>query len=80
MPESFDMWCLRRMKGIIWANQVKNEDILHRIEKERSVLHAIKRIKANWIGHILRRNCALKYDMKGKIEGTGRQGIRCKNS
>jgi hypothetical protein len=66
------------MKGIIWTNHVKNEDILHRAEKERSVLRAIKRRKANWIGHILSRNCLLKHVMKGNIEGTGRQGRRCK--
>jgi len=69
MPESFDMWYLRRMKGIILANQGKNEDILYRVKKERSVLHSIKRRKANWIGHILRGNCLLKYVMKGKLEG-----------
>jgi hypothetical protein len=37
-----------------------------------------KQRKANWIGHILRRNCLLKQFMRGKIEGTGRQGRRCK--
>jgi hypothetical protein len=38
--------------------------------------------KANWIGHILRRNCLLKHAIEGKleerIEMTGRQGRRCK--
>jgi hypothetical protein len=57
---------------------MKNEDILHRDEKEKSLLHIIKRRKANWIGHMLRRNCLLKQVMKGKREGTGRQGRRCK--
>jgi hypothetical protein len=42
----------------------------------------IKRRKANWIGHILRRNCLLKQVIVGKLEGridmTGRQGRRCK--
>jgi hypothetical protein len=31
------------------------------------VLHAIKRRKANWIGHSLRRNYLLKHIMEGKI-------------
>jgi hypothetical protein len=66
------------MNGIIWTNDVKNEDILHRVTKERSVLHEIKRREANWIGHILRRNCLLKHVMKGKVEGTRRRGRRCK--
>jgi hypothetical protein len=25
--------------------------------------------KANWIGHILRRNCLLKHVIEGKLEG-----------
>jgi hypothetical protein len=66
------------MKGIIWTNHIKNEDISHRVEKERSVLHVMKRKRANWIGHMVPRNCLLKQVMKGKIEGTGRQGRRCK--
>jgi uncharacterized protein YgiM (DUF1202 family) len=27
-----------------------------------------KRRKANWIGHVLHRNCALKHRIEGKIE------------
>lgn len=54
------------------ASHVKNEDMLHRDEVESIVLHAIKRKKANRIGHVLLRNCLLKYIMKGKIEGDGK--------
>jgi hypothetical protein len=57
---------------------MKNEDILHRVEKERSILHLIERRKSNWIGHMLLRNRLLKQVMEGKIEGTRRQGRRCK--
>jgi hypothetical protein len=28
----------------------------------------MKRRKANWIGHILRRNCLLKHVIEGKLE------------
>jgi hypothetical protein len=42
----------------------------------------IKRKKANWVGHVLRRNCLLKHVIEGKIEGrievTGRRGRRRK--
>jgi hypothetical protein len=47
-----------------------------------NIVHTIKRRKANWIGHILRRNCLLKHVIKGKLEGriemTGRRGRRRK--
>ena len=32
-------------------------------------LHEIRKRKANWIGHILRRNCLLKQVIEGKIKG-----------
>jgi hypothetical protein len=37
------------------------------------ILHTIKQKKANWIGHILRRNCLLKHTTEGKIEGMGKE-------
>jgi hypothetical protein len=57
-------------------------EVLHRVKKQRNILHTIKRIKANWVGHILRRNCLLKHEIEGKLEGriemTGRRGRRRK--
>jgi hypothetical protein len=46
-----------------------SEVVLNRVKEERNILHAIKRRKANWIGHILRRNCLLKHIIDGKLEG-----------
>jgi len=34
-----------------------------------TVLHEIRKRKANWFGHILRRNCLLKQVIEGKIKG-----------
>jgi hypothetical protein len=47
---------------------VKHDEILLRVKEERNILQTIKRRKANWIGHILRRNCPLKHVIEGKIE------------
>jgi hypothetical protein len=48
----------------------------------RNILNTIKRRKANWILHILHRNCLLKHVIEGKLEGRldmiGRQGRRRK--
>jgi hypothetical protein len=61
---------------------VRNEEVLRRVKEERNILHPIKRRKANWIGHISRRNCLLKHVIEGKLEGriemTGRRGRRRK--
>jgi hypothetical protein len=52
------------------------------VKEERNIVHTIKRRKANWIGHILRRNRLLKHVIEGKLEGriemTGRRGRRRK--
>ena len=47
---------------------MRNEEALHTV-KERNILHTIKRRKANWIGHIWRRNCLKKHVTEENIEG-----------
>ena len=50
------------------------------LNEQRNILHEIRKRKANWIGHILRRNCLLKQVVEGKIKGemevTRRRGRR----
>jgi hypothetical protein len=53
---------------ISWVDRVRNE-VLHRVKVDSYILHTINRRKANWIGHILRRNCRLKQVIEGKIQG-----------
>jgi hypothetical protein len=76
--ESFEMRCLRRMVKISWTDHVRNEEVLHRVKEQRNLLHTVNRRKANWIGHMLHRNCLLKHVIEGKVEGRiavmGRRG------
>ena len=67
--ESFEMWCWRRMEKISWTDHVRNEEVLLTVNEQRNILHEIRKRKANWIGHILRRNCLLKQVIEGKIKG-----------
>jgi hypothetical protein len=59
---------------------VRNEAVLLRVKEERTILHDICKQKANWIGHILLRNCLLQQVIEGKIKGevemTGRRERR----
>jgi hypothetical protein len=70
------------MEKISWTDHVRNEEVLHRVKEERNILQTIKRRKANWIGHVWRRNCLIKHLIEGKIEGRievkGRRGRRRK--
>jgi hypothetical protein len=77
--ESFEMWCRRRIE-ISCTDRVRNEEVLLRVKEQRNILHEISNRKANWIGHILRRNCVLQQVLEGKIKGgiemTGRRERR----
>ena len=57
--ESFEIWHWRRMEKIKWSEKVINKLVLDRIGEKRRIRNIILRRKANWIGHILRRNCLL---------------------
>ena len=57
---------------------VKDEYVVYRVTERRSILHAVKRVKVNWIGHFLPRNCLLEHVIDGKIEGKTRWGRRRK--
>jgi hypothetical protein len=75
--ESFEMWCWRRIEMISWTKHVRNEKALLRVKEQRNILRETSKLKANWIGHILCRNCLLRQIIEGKIKGrievTGRQ-------
>jgi hypothetical protein len=64
------------MTNISWTDPVKNEKIPRGVNEERNILHTIKSRKANWTGHILRKNCILKHWRK---EGKRRQVTRRKH-
>ena len=51
------------------ADHVRNEEVLFGVNVQRNILHEIRKRKANWIGHILRRNCLLQQVIEGKIKG-----------
>jgi hypothetical protein len=68
------------MEKTSWTDHLGNEEVLLRVKEQRNILHEISKRNANWIGHILRRNCLLQQVIEGKIKGgievTGRRGRR----
>ena len=56
--------------------------VWHAVKEQRNILHEIRKRKANWIGHIFRKNCLLQQVIEGKIKGqievTRRRGRRRK--
>ena len=58
------------------SEKVTNEEVLDLIGEKRTLLNIILRRKANWIGHILRRNCLLHEIIEGQmteVKGVGRR-------
>jgi len=68
------------MEKISWTDHVRNEKVLLRVKEQRNIQHEIRKRKAKWIGHILRRDCLLQRVIEGNITGgievTGRRGRR----
>jgi len=68
------------LEKVSWSDHVRNEEVLLTVKEQTNILHEISKGKANWIGHILCRNCLLQRVIEGKIKGgievTGRRGRR----
>ena len=57
------------MEKISWTDHVRNEEVLLRVKDQRNILREIRKRKANWMGHILRRNRLLQRVIEGMIQG-----------
>jgi hypothetical protein len=66
------------MEKISWTDHVRSEEVLLTVKEQRNILREIRKWKANWIGHILHRNCLLQQVIEGKIKVTERRGRRRK--
>jgi hypothetical protein len=74
--ESFELWYWRRIEKIQRSEKVTNEQVLERLGEKRTLLNNILRRKANWICHILRRNCLLHdaiEEQMTEVKGIGRR-------
>ena len=57
-----------------WSEKVTNEQVIDRIGEKRTLPNNTIRRKANWIGHILTRNCLLHDAIEGQM--TEVKGVR----
>ena len=54
----------------------KNAVVQERMGEGRIMLEMIKKRKRNWLGHWLRRNCLMKNDLEGMVNGKKIRGRR----
>ena len=67
--EAFEMWLWRRMLKISWTEKVSNQQVLARIQEERSLINSIQQRKHKWLGHVLRHDGLLHRILEGRMEG-----------
>jgi hypothetical protein len=80
----YKVWCWKRMK-ISWANQVENEEALHRVREKRNIIQSYRqlikgrltKLVTSCIGSTLLKHTEGKH-IDGKIEGIGSQERRHK--
>ena len=71
---SFKMWCWRRTEKIKRTDRITNEEVLRRMDEKRTILDAVMKRKANWLGHIMRTGGPLFDAIEGKIAIEGSKG------
>ena len=63
------------MEKISWIEKITNEEVLKRVEEERSLVNAIRTRQKKWIGHVLRgETCLLREILEGKLKGKKQRG------
>jgi hypothetical protein len=67
--EAFEMWTWRRILKISWTEHQSNEEVLRKVQEERTLMNTIRKRQTNWIGHILRGDSLLKTVMEGRMLG-----------
>jgi len=54
------------MENIIWADRLRNEQVLCGVKEERNILHVVNSRKCDWFGHVLPKNFFLQHVIEGK--------------
>ena len=63
------MWLWRKILNISWSDKVSNDEIIRRVDKEKSVISTIDKGQRAWLGHTLRHGDLLPTVMEGRVEG-----------
>ena len=72
--DAFELWCWRRLLGVLWRARRSNQSILKEISPEYSLEGLRVKLKLQYPGHLMRRTDSLeKTLMLGKIKGGRRR-------
>ena len=73
--DASELWCWKRLSGILWTARRSNQSILKEISPEYSLQGLMLKLKLQYLGHLMQRADSLEKPlMLGKIEGRRRMG------
>ena len=64
-----ELWFYRRMLRISWTDRITNEEVLGRVNQQRTLLRVIRKRQMEFLGHVIRRE-----KITGMIEGRRSRG------
>ena len=72
--DAFELWCWRRLLGVLWTVRRFSQSILEKISPEYSLEGLMMKLELQYFGHLMRRADSLeKTLMLGMIEGRKRR-------
>ena len=73
--DAFELWCWRRLLGVLRTARRSTQSILKEISPERSLEGLTLKLKLQYFSHLMRRTDSFEQTLKlGKIEGRRRRG------
>ena len=72
--EAAEMWFIRRMLRISWAEKKTNVNVLKEGNVQRSLLKTIRKRQMEFLGHVCRRRGLEFLSLTGKVEGKRDRG------
>ena len=73
--DAFELWCWRKLLGVLWTARKSNQSILKEISPEYSSEGLMLKLKLQFLGHLMQRaDLFEKTLMLGKIERGRRRG------
>ena len=72
--DAFEMWLFRRMLRISYEERRTNEDVMRMAQAHRALKKDIMKRKAEYFGHIIRKDNIQKMLIEGKVEGKRPRG------
>ncbi|GFS03874.1 endonuclease-reverse transcriptase [Elysia marginata] len=78
-----EMWFLRRILKISWAERTSNEVVLRRAGVKKEAVHIVRKRQLSFVGHIYREDDLERLTLTGRVQGKrdrGRQRVTFSHS